>query len=78
MNLLGFSAEASVYRTSNTYHAAYGTPADNASATVIPQQCRCVRWVCPPPPRCPIGWRCCEPAPGGGCFLCVPPGALCP
>jgi hypothetical protein len=33
----------------------------------------------PPPPRmCPTGRKCCEPAPDGGCALCVPNRAQCP
>jgi hypothetical protein len=33
----------------------------------------------PPPPRqCPTGRKCCEPAPDGGCDLCVPNNAQCP
>jgi len=32
----------------------------------------------PKPKQCAAGQRCCEPAPGGGCFLCAPVGAQCP
>jgi hypothetical protein len=35
MNMPGFNAEVSAYRTSNTYQAAYGTLAGNASAVAI-------------------------------------------
>jgi hypothetical protein len=38
MSTPGYTAEASVYRTSNAYHAAYGTLTGNASAVVMPQQ----------------------------------------
>lgn len=32
----------------------------------------------PPPGSCPSGQKCCEPAPNGGCYICIPPGAYCP
>lgn len=35
MNMPGFTADVSVYRTSNTYQAAYGTLASNAPAAAI-------------------------------------------
>ncbi len=34
-----FTAEVSIYRTKNTYRAAYGILSGGASATVIPQAC---------------------------------------
>ena len=80
-NIPGFNAEASIYKASNTYHAAHATLAGNESATVIPQQCRLVcRLVCPPPPECcPPGWRCCGSCASGECDdVCVRPGQSCP
>ncbi len=54
MSLPGFTAEASVFRTSTTYRNAYRAFTSNGSVEVIPQQfqfcppgCRC---VCPTPP----------------------------
>jgi hypothetical protein len=32
----------------------------------------------PPPSGCGVNQRCCEPAPDGGCLLCVPQDAECP
>lgn len=32
----------------------------------------------PSPGQCPVGQKCCEPSPTGGCLLCVPSGAFCP
>ncbi|HLB71767.1 MAG: hypothetical protein OIN88_08985 [Candidatus Methanoperedens sp.] len=81
MKIPGFTAEASVYRTGNTYEAAYETLAGNASAVVIPQQCRCVRWVCPPRPgRCSSTERCCGAVlPDGTCDgQCWPRSRPCP
>lgn len=64
MNMPGFTAEASVHRTSIIYHSAYGTLAGDASVMVIPQQCSCVQWVCPPRDctvtGCPPGLVCCD------------------
>lgn len=58
MNIPGFNAEASMYRTSNTYQAAHGTL--TGSPAVIPQQCRLVcNWVCTPPLRCFGTQKCC-------------------
>src|SRR5262249_41910762 len=81
MHMPRFTAEASVYRTSKTYQAANGTLAGNASAMVIPQQCRLIcRLVCPPPPSCcPPGQMCCGSCASGRCDdVCISPGQSCP
>ncbi len=38
MNMPGFDAEASLYRTSKTYRGAYGIRLGNASTLIMPQQ----------------------------------------
>ncbi len=81
MKMPGFNAEASMYRTSNVYHAAHATLTATASAMVIPQQCRLVcRVVCPPAPECcPSGRRCCGSCASGRCDdVCVGPDQSCP
>jgi hypothetical protein len=75
------AAEGSLYTAGRSYRKARSRPAANAAPTVVAQQDPCALPVGPrrpPVPRlCAAGHRCCEPAPGGGCFLCAPIGAQC-
>jgi hypothetical protein len=55
-----------------------------ASQPGMPTKAQCAQLFrrcitrCPGVPSCPSGRKCCEPAPGGGCLLCVPSQAQCP
>jgi hypothetical protein len=77
-----YAATASLYTTSLSYRRTRSGSAAFAAPTVIAQQDPC---ALPghgnghhQPHRCATGQRCCEPAPGGLCWLCAPAGAQCP
>ena len=86
MSYPGFTAEASMYRTSASYRGTSVVGMSGGSNTVIAKQMVTPSHTecgigCPPPPpprRCPSGQRCCEPDGQGGCLLCWPIGWPCP
>jgi hypothetical protein len=86
MALPAYAAEASLYRTSRSYWGARGRPAASAGTTVVAQQDPCAiaggggggGGGGPILRRCAADEKCCEPAVGGLCFLCVPRTSHCP
>lgn len=85
MALPTYAAEASLYRTSQSYRGALRRPAADAGTTVVAQQDPCAvagggggGGGGPTPRRCATDQKCCEPAPNGLCFRCWPRNRPCP
>lgn len=85
MKLPGYAADASLYASGRIYQQTL-TRVSTAVRPLMVSQAGCEIGGAgtggggrpPTPRRCAPNQRCCEPAAGGLCFLCVPRNFQCP